>query len=458
MGSATALSIPAFLARKRHDKSWSAESLRVFARAIAAGQVADAQLGAFAMAVCCRGMDEAELLAWTEAVRDSGQVLRWPRLADRGPVLDKHSTGGVGDCVSLILAPLLAACGGFVPMLSGRGLGHTGGTLDKLSVLPGYRLDVDRTTLQRVVEQTGMAIVAAGADLAPADRRLYAVRDVSATVECLPLIVASILGKKLAVGSSALLLDVKTGSGANLGAADQVQALASGLVRVASRAGQPCRALLSDMSQPLAPAVGNALELALCLEYLQGRCRPKRLHALVLALGSELLQMGGLAHSAAEAEAGLLAALDSGRGAECFARSVAALGGPNDVFKWASQGIEQAPVRRDWRVASDGVVTALDAQLIGLAAVALGAGRQHPEQAIDVRVGVELALEVGDQVRAGQRLGCVHARTEAEAEQAIQQLDRALSIGEQATRPTLISGRIDGAGSAASRYADGVAA
>lgn len=424
-------------------QSWNVDSLRQFARAIAAGQVADAQLGAFAMAVCCQGMNEAELIAWTEAVRDSGEVLSWPRLTDRGPVLDKHSTGGVGDCVSLLLAPLLAACGAFVPMLSGRGLGHTGGTLDKLSALPGYRSEVDIPTLQRVVEGTGLAIVGASPALAPADRRLYAVRDVSATVESLPLIVASILGKKLAVGSSALLMDVKTGSGANLGDPDQATELATTLVRVAQRAGLPCRALLSDMSQPLAPAVGNALELALCLRYLANDLRPPRLHALVLALGAELLQMSGLADSIDAARVRLLAVLDSGAAAECLARSVAALGGPNDLFSWARRGFQRAPLHLAWYAPRAGWVSRLDARSIGLAAVELGAGRQFPEQNIDLRVGFELAVSVGDRVEAGQLLGWVHASRRDTAERALSRLAGALTLAEQAAPVVeLVSARV----------------
>ena len=440
--SAGALSVPALLARKRQGEALDAESLRRFARAIGERQVADAQLGAFAMAVCWRGMDRQELLAWTEAVRDSGEVLRWPMLADRGPVLDKHSTGGVGDCVSVLLAPLLAACGAYVPMLSGRGLGHTGGTLDKLSALPGYRLEVEVDTLQRVVSQTGLAIVGAGPSLAPADRRLYAVRDVTATVDSLPLIVASILGKKLASGSAALVLDVKCGLGANLGSIEQASELAATLVAVAGQAGLPCCALLSDMQQPLAPAVGNALELAVCLQILCGQRPGGRLLELVIALASELLMMSKLADSRCTAAAKLQAALDSGAAAQCFARSVAALGGPVDVFAWAKQGFAAAPVRLRWHARRAGSVVDLDARLIGQAAVELGAGRQQPDQCIDPRVGFEFAVQVGDRVEQGQLLGEIHARCAAEAERALMRLESALGLAETASVPTLILRRL----------------
>ena len=436
--AASTVSVPALLARKRQGAALDADSLHHFALAIGDGQVADAQLGAFAMAVCWRGMDKNELLAWTEAVRDSGQLLRWPMLADRGPVLDKHSTGGVGDCASLLLAPLLAACGAFVPMLSGRGLGHTGGTLDKLSALPGYRLEVDVDTLQRVVTETGLAIVGAGPTLAPADRRLYAVRDVTATVDSLPLIVASILGKKLASGSEALVLDVKCGLGANLGSVERASELAVTLVSIAEQAGLPCRALLTDMQQPLAPAVGNALELDVCLQVLSGQKQAGRLQQLVMALGSELLMMSKLADSPRSAEAKLKSALVSGAAAECFARSVAALGGPTDVFDWAKQGFAAAPARLLWRARRAGCVVDLDARLIGQAAVELGAGRQQPDQRIDPRVGFKFAVEVGDRVEQGQVLGEIHAPSVSEAERALMRLESALGLADSATVPKLI--------------------
>ena len=437
------LNIPAFLACKRRGERWSAPDLHAWSRAIAEGSAADCQIGAFTMAACLAGMDSAETVAWTKAVRDSGDILGWPELTARGPVLDKHSTGGVGDCVSLVLAPMLAACGGFVPMISGRGLGHTGGTLDKLAVLPGYAIEVDAARLKRVVMDTGMAIVSAGASLAPSDRRVYAVRDVTATVDSLPLMVASILGKKLAACADALVLDVKQGSGAMLTEPQQAMQLAQMLVDVANQAGLRCTALITDMQEPLAPAVGNALELDLCLAYLHGEARPSRLHEVSIALGAELLATSGLELSREQAQARLLRALDSGDAAECFARSVAALGGPRDVFAWRRTGVEQAPVRRTMYAQAQGFVDQLDARLIGEVAVDLGAGRRHPDQVIDPWVGLQLAVQRGDWVEPGQPLCEVHARDTAAADQAVAALQRALSLSDTAPVTATIVDRVE---------------
>ncbi len=437
------LKIPAFLACKRRGERWSVSDLHAWSRAIADGSAADCQIGAFTMAACLAGMDSAETVAWTQAVRDSGEVLGWPELGTRGPVLDKHSTGGVGDCVSLVLAPMLAACGGFVPMISGRGLAHTGGTLDKMSVLPGYAIEVDAARLKRVVMDTGMAIVGAGASLAPSDRRVYAVRDVTATVDSLPLIVASILGKKLAAGADVLVLDVKQGSGAIFTDPQQAMQLARMLVDVANQTGLRCTALLTDMEEPLAPAVGNALELGLCLAYLQGEVRPPRLHEVSIALGAELLATSGLELSHEHAREKLLRALDSGAAAECFARSVAALGGPSDVFAWRRSGLEQAPVRRMFSAEGQGFVDRLDARLIGEIAVDLGAGRRHPDQVIDPWVGLQLAAQRGDWVEHGQPLCEVHAPDAAAAEQAIAVLERAVSLSNSAPVTATIVDRVE---------------
>ena len=360
--------------------------------------------------------------------------------------------------MSIVLAPMLSACGAFVPMLSGRGLGHTGGTLDKLSVLPGYRADVDAETLRRVVAETGLAIVAAGAGLAPSDRRLYAVRDVTATVDALPLIVASILGKKLAAGANALVLDVKQGCGATMTDPAQAKRLAQTLVDVANRCGLRASALITDMEQPLAPVVGNGLEIELCLDYLQGRTRPQRLHSVTLALGVELLISSGMSSGASEAEAHLQRALDSGAAAERLARSVAALGGPRDVFAWRDTIHERAPARRVLTAATAGCVERLHARRFGEIAVDLGAGRRRPDQPIDPWVGLRLRVACGDRVDAGQPLVEVHARDESSADRALTALGEAVTLGGSASLTAVVIDRIDGARHGETPRCDGVAA
>ncbi|MBN2761031.1 MAG: thymidine phosphorylase, partial [Rhodobacteraceae bacterium] len=285
------------IALKRDGGMLAPQYIAALVRGLTDGSLSDAQAGALAMAIVLRGMTRQETTDLTLAMRDSGQKLQW----DNGPVVDKHSTGGVGDTVSLVLAPALAACGAVVPMISGRGLGHTGGTLDKLEAIPGYTIGPDPTRLRAVVADAGCAIVGASADLAPSDRRLYAIRDVTATVASQPLIVASILSKKLAAGVHGLVLDVKTGSGAFMADAQDARNLAQALVEVATRAGCPTRAVLSDMSQPLAPAAGNAVELAVALDLLRGNApAAPRLQEMVLVLGAEALMLSGLARDAAD--------------------------------------------------------------------------------------------------------------------------------------------------------------
>ncbi len=305
--------------------------ITAFVAGVVDGRVSREQTAAFLMAAFLRGLDRDETVALTRAMTASGTTLHWPDLP--GPVLDKHSTGGVGDTVSLMLAPMVAACGGFVPMISGRGLGHTGGTLDKLESIPGYDVRPAPDRLAAVVREVGCAIVGQTDDLAPADRTLYAVRDVTATVESVPLITASILSKKLAAGLSGLVMDVKTGSGAFMASLVGARDLAQSLVHVAGGAGLPTRALITDMDAPLAPAAGNALEVAEAIRYLTGKQRDARLHAVVIALGAEMLLLGGLAADHDAAVARLAASLDSGAAAACFARMVAALGGPSDLLE-----------------------------------------------------------------------------------------------------------------------------
>jgi thymidine phosphorylase len=408
--------LPAEVIRtKRDGGALDAAQIGAFVRGLVDGSWSDAQSAALAMAIVWRGMDRHETTALTDAMTHSGEVLDWRAagFADR-PVLDKHSTGGVGDKVSLMLAPIVAACGGLVPMISGRGLGHSGGTLDKLEALPGYRVDPDRATLHRALREAGCAIIGAGPTLAPADKRLYALRDVTATVESLPLIVASILSKKRAAGLDALVMDVKFGSGAFMVEHAQAAALAEALVDVATAAGLPTRALLSDMNQVLGHHAGNALEVAEALAFLKGERQEPRLLALTLDLCAGLLHAGGLAATVAAARDRATAALAEGRAAERFARMVAALGGPADVLA-TGFGLPTAPVQRPVPAPADGHIAAWDVRSLGLAVVALGGGRIKPGDRIDPRVGLANVKALAAPVARGEALAWVHAADESSA-------------------------------------------
>lgn len=403
------------IARVRDGQGLDEAGAALVARGLADGSVSDAQAAAFAMAVLLCGLDGEGRGALTRAMRDSGRVLRWDL---PGPVLDKHSTGGIGDTVSLVLAPLVAACGGYVPMISGRGLGHTGGTLDKLEAIPGFRCGLDPAEFRAVVAQAGCAIVAAGPDLAPADARLYAIRDESATVGSVDLIVASILSKKLAAGLDGLVLDVKQGSGAFLRSLDAAQALARALVEVAQASGCAVRALVTDMDQPLAPAAGNALELREAIAVLKGA--PGPLRDLSLALSEVCLGLAGLS--------GAAAALDSGHAAERFARMVAAQGGPADLLEHPDRHLPPAPVIRP--VPGHGRVAAIDTQALGHVVVALGGGRLHAGDRIDPRVGLAQLLRIGQEAGPDRPLAMVHAATEAAADAAIATVQSAYLMGD----------------------------
>ncbi|WP_280547346.1 MULTISPECIES: thymidine phosphorylase [unclassified Halomonas] len=424
---------------KRDGRVLGRDAIRQLVAGIADGSLSDAQVGALAMAVFLRGMEAEETVALTEAIRDSGEVLDWSGLDLPGPVLDKHSTGGVGDLVSLVLGPWIAACGGHVPMVSGRGLGHTGGTLDKLEAIPGYSVTPDTATFRRLVKEVGVAIIGQTADLAPADRRLYAVRDVTATVESLPLIVSSILGKKLACGLDALVMDVKCGSGAFMPTEEAARALAQTIAEVASQAGTRTTALVTDMSQPLAPCAGNALEVREALRLLGGEKRHGRLLAVTRDLATELLLAGRLADSRDAAMARLDEALASGAAAERFSRMVAGLGGPSDLLERPDHHLPEAPVTRAVHAEHPGRVQAMDTRALGLAVVALGGGRRAPGEAIDPAVGLSHIASLGETVDAERPLALVHAASAADADRAAQQLREAIQIGDApATPPSLI--------------------
>jgi thymidine phosphorylase len=415
--------------KKRDGGALDAEEIAFFVEGLSAGRISEGQAAAFAMAVYFHGMSRAETVALTLAKAASGTRLAWD---DLGPVLDKHSTGGIGDKVSLILAPILAACGAYVPMISGRGLGHTGGTLDKLDSIPGYDTAPGLERLRSAVRTAGCAIIGQTAELAPADRRLYAIRDVTATVESGPLIVASILSKKLAAGLDALVMDVKVGSGAFLPALDAARDLARNLVEVANGAGLPCRALLTDMDQCLGHSAGNALEVHEAIGVLTGARKDSRLQEVTLALSAELLLMGKLAADASDARARVQRALESGAAAERFARMVRALGGPHDLLERPARHLAASAVQRPVHLPRSGTIGRIDGRALGLAIIALGGGRTNPAAAIDHAVGLSEVLGAGEQVGPDRPFVIVHARSEADAEAAARAIVAAVSVFDEA--------------------------
>lgn len=433
-----------FVRAKRDGQPLDAAAIQEFVGGITDGRVSEAQAAAFAMAVFFRGMELDERVALTRAMRDSGTVMEWRSLGLPGPVIDKHSTGGVGDKVSLILAPMLAACGGFVPMVSGRGLGHTGGTLDKFESIPGYKAKPDSVLLRRVVKEVGCAVIGATDDIAPADRRLYAIRDVTATVESLDLITASILSKKLAAGLDALVMDVKFGSGAFMQRLPDAEALAESIVTVSKGAGLPAVALLTDMNEVLGASAGNALEMRECLAILRGEPADPRLYEVTVALAAELLVLVGLAPDVAAGRALADRSVTSGAAAERFARMVAALGGPADLLEQPDRHLDRAPIIRPLFATVNGVVSTIDTRGIGMAVVALGGGRIRTTDAIDFAVGFDRVAGLGQAVGpGGHPLAILHARTEAQADEAERRLRAAVTVADTAPeRGPLIAKRL----------------
>lgn len=426
-------------AKLRRREPLGREELSWFARGLADHGVSDAQAGAFAMGVCLNGLGEEGRVALTLAMRDSGDRLHWDMDA---PVLDKHSTGGVGDCVSLVLAPALAACGVYVPMISGRGLGHTGGTLDKIEAIPGLRTDLSETQFRRVVAEAGCAIVSASANMAPADKRLYAIRDVTGTVESLDLITASILSKKLAAGLEGLVLDVKVGSGAFMKTPDDARALAQSLVSTANAAGCPSSAVISDMNQPLAPSLGNALEVADSMRVLCDGAQGPLLE-LSVALGGVLLADAGVARDLDDGVEKLAAAISSGRAAEAWGRMVAAMGGPVQFVENWRRFLPEATVIREVPAPQAGFVAGFKGEALGLAVVDLGGGRQVESDVVDPSVGLSDVLPLGTKVAKGQPLCRIHAAREDAAQRAEAAVLAAISIENAAPEiPPLIHERI----------------
>lgn len=423
------MEIAAILARLRDGHGLSPQDAQHFARGLADGTVEDAQAGAFAMAVLLCGLNKEGRVALTLAMRDSGRVMDWSTgTAGDRPIVDKHSTGGVGDPVSLLLAPALAALGAMVPMISGRGLGHTGGTLDKLSALDGYQSEVSGDHLARVLAETGCAIVSAGPDLAPADRRLYAIRDICGAVESLDLITASILSKKLAAGLGGLVMDVKCGSGAFMTEPEDARRLARALVETANGAGCPTVAHITDMNSPLARSAGNAVELAEVFRLFRDGPDGSALWQVTRRLGAEALCLAGLVQDREQGAAAMDRVLASGQAAERFCAMVRALGGPKDAL---CAPLPRAPVIRDVTI-PPAHIAAIDTRALGEIVVTLGGGRRRQGDRIDPRVGLTHLPRVGDHTG---HLGQVHAASVEAAEAAARALCAAVTGADNPVPP-----------------------
>ncbi|QBL08092.1 thymidine phosphorylase [Rheinheimera sp. D18] len=422
---------------KRNGSALSTAEIQQFVRGLTDDSFSEGQVAALAMSIYLNGMNVDEIVALTLAMRDSGTVFNWQGKLN-GPVVDKHSTGGVGDKVTLMLAPMVAACGAFMPSIAGRGLGHTGGTVDKLEAIPGYNCTQSLDKIQQLLPKLGCVIVGQSSQLAPADRRLYAIRDVTATVESIPLITASILSKKLSEGLDALVMDVKIGNGAIMRTIDDASALATSIVNVANGANVPTRALLTDMNQILGCTAGNALEIVETLDYLTGKYREPRLHQITLELGANMLMLGGLFNEKSAAIAALEQSLSSGKAAEIFANMVSALGGPSDLLEKPEQYLARAPVVQDVLAPETGYVNYTDTVGLGMAVVRLGGGRSHPSQKIDPAVGFSHIQACGSKVQQGDVIAKVHAATFEAATVATKEYLAALNVGVQLTELPLV--------------------
>ncbi|EAQ31437.1 thymidine phosphorylase [Idiomarina baltica] len=416
---------------KRDGGELDEASLAAFIKGITDETVSESQIAAMAMAIFLNGMSERETRLLTRYMRDSGDVLNWHSLNLDGPVLDKHSTGGVGDNVSLMLGPIIAACGGYVPMISGRGLGHTGGTLDKFDSIPGYQTHPTNDLFRRAVHDVGVAIIGQTGSLAPADKRFYATRDVTSTVESLPLITASILSKKLAEGLDGLVLDVKAGSGAFMDNEQKARELADTLVRVGSQLGVPTRAVITDMNQPLAPCAGNAIEVKSAIDYLSGNNRPNRLHQVTVALAVEALLAGGLADNSDSAKESVNRVLESGKALEVFEKMVHTLGGPHDLIERMEDYLPQAEVIKPVLAQQNGYITQIHARDLGNAVVSLGGGRLTSIDKLDYSVGISEIAELGAAVEKGQPLAVIHAANESDWQRAANQVIDTIKIDSQ---------------------------
>jgi thymidine phosphorylase len=419
------------IAKKRDGKILSAQEINFFINGITDNSITESQIAAFAMATYFQDMNMDERILLVSAMRDSGQVLDWSDLHLNGPIVDKHSTGGVGDVISLMLGPMVAACGGYVPMISGRGLGHTGGTLDKLDAIPGYQTSIDISKFRQTITDVGVAIIAQSGDLAPADKRFYATRDITATVESIPLITSSILSKKLAAGLDALVMDVKTGSGAFMPTYESATDLAESIASVANGAGCKTTAILTNMNQLLASSAGNATEVQEAVNFLTGKYVNPRLHKITMALCCEMLLLAGLAENETQAHAKLQSVLDNGKAAEVFAKMVSALGGPTDFVEKTEIYLPSAEIIRPVYATQNGFISAMDTREIGMAVVKMGGGRMKSSDSIDYAVGFSDFISLGEQVDSSTSIAMVHARNEQQWQEAENNIQQALQYSAE---------------------------
>jgi thymidine phosphorylase len=423
--------------KKRDGAALDDADIEFFVKGLADGSLPAEQVSSLAMAIFLNSMSFEEAGRLTTAMANSGTVLDWSAANLDGPVVDKHSTGGVGDKVSFILAPIAAACGCYVPMISGRGLGHTGGTTDKAESIPGYNTAPDFEAFRRVVKSTGCAIIGQTADLAPADKRLYSIRDVTGTVESVPLITASILSKKLAAGLEALVMDVKFGNGAFMDATGKAEELATSIIGTAAMTGLKTHAVITDMNEVLGTTAGNAVEIAEAIRYLRNEQREKRLDEVVLALCAEMLVVSGVESDREAARRKCDDAVSSGKAAEIFGQMVAALGGPGDFVETFEKHLPRSPVERT--VYADGVLTSVDTRAVGNAIIELGGGRRKVGEELDHSVGFTRIAATGTLLGADTPLAVVHAATESAANRAEEQLRAACTVSVEAApeRPVI---------------------
>ena len=419
------------IAKKRDGKTLSAQEINFFINGITDNSITESQIAAFAMATYFQDMNMDERILLVSAMRDSGQVLDWSNLHLNGPIVDKHSTGGVGDVISLMLGPMVAACGGYVPMISGRGLGHTGGTLDKLDAIPGYQTSIDITKFRQIINDVGVAIIAQSGDLAPADKRFYATRDITATVESIPLITASILSKKLAAGLDVLVMDVKTGSGAFMPTYESATDLAKSIASVANGAGCKTTAILTNMNQLLASSAGNAIEVQEAVNFLTGKYVNPRLHKITMALCTEMLLLSGLAENETQAHAKLQGVLDNGKAAEVFAKMISALGGPTDFVERSEFYLPSAEIIRPIYATQSGFVSAMNTREIGMAVVKMGGGRMKSSDSIDYAVGVSDFISLGEHVDSSKPIAMIHARNEQQWQEAEKNIQQAIQYSAE---------------------------
>ncbi len=442
--------------KKRDGQALSDEEIRFFINGIRDNTISEGQIAALAMTIFFHDMSMPERVSLTMAMRDSGTVLDWKSLNLNGPIVDKHSTGGVGDVTSLMLGPMVAACGGYVPMISGRGLGHTGGTLDKLEAIPGFDIFPDDNRFREIIKDVGVAIIGQTSSLAPADKRFYATRDITATVDSIPLITASILAKKLAEGLDALVMDVKVGSGAFMPTYELSAALAEAIVGVAngagvrttalltdmnqvlasSAAGVRTTALLTDMNQVLASSAGNAVEVREAVQFLTGEYRNPRLFDVTMALCVEMLISGKLAADDAEARAKLQAVLDNGKAAEVFGRMVAAQKGPSDFVENYANYLPTAMLSKAVYADTEGFISAMDTRALGMAVVSMGGGRRQASDTIDYSVGFTEMARLGDRVDGQRPLAVIHAKDENSWQEAAKAVKAAIKLDDKAPEIT----------------------